>query len=150
MNKPILFRYIDNPLLFIEKILKIKTWSGMRYIIDSVWKNKRTSVRAAHGVGKTFSSAVIAVTFLNLFRKSIIITTAPVERQVRDLLWKEIGSIYETRAGLRGYYTTSPLRIKIKPDWYMVGFSTEKQTTLEGYHSPHILWILDEAKGLPQ
>lgn len=137
--------------MYIEKRLGIRTWSGMRYIVDSVWNNERTSVRAAHGVGKTFTAAVIAVTFLNLFRKSIVITTAPVERQVRDLLWKEIGNLYMTVIGwVSGNYTTSPLRVKIQPDWYMVGFSTEKQHNLEGYHGPHILWILDEAKGLPQ
>lgn len=150
MTKPLLFRYIEKPLLYIEKQLNIRTWSGMRYIIDAVWNNKRTSVRAAHGVSKTFTAAVIAVTFLNLFRNSIVITTAPTERQVRDLLWKEIGGLYDSMSMLRGTYTTSPLRVKIKPDWYMVGFSTEKQHNIEGYHAPHLLWILDEAKGLPQ
>ncbi len=139
------------PLYFIEKYLKIKTWSGMRMVIDSVWKNKRTSVRACHGVSKTFTAAVIAVTFLNLFKPSIVITTAPVNRQVKDLLWKEIGAIYNSNKSeiqLQGNLIQT--RINIDTDWYMVGFSTDLATNIEGYHSPNILWILDEAKGLPQ
>lgn len=139
-----------NPLPYIHEILHIKTWSGMRYIIDSVWNNKRTSVRASHGVSKTFSAAVIAVTFLNLFKNAIVITTGPTERQVKNLLWKEIGAIYKRCPGaVMGKTTSSPLTVHIAPEWYMVGFSTDNATSIEGYHAPNILWILDEAKGLP-
>jgi len=127
-----------NPLPYIHQILHIKTWSGMRYIIDSVWKNK-----------KTFSAAVIAVTFLNLFKNSIVITTAPTERQVKNLLWKEIGAIYTKRKGaVMGRTTSSPLTVHIASEWFMIGFSTDNATSIEGYHAPNILWILDEAKGL--
>jgi hypothetical protein len=138
------------PLVFINQYLEINTWSGMRYIIESVWHNKRTSVRSNHGISKTFTAAVIAVTFLNLFPNSIVITTAPTNRQCYDLLWKEIGALYERFPSLAGNLTKTPLRISVTAEWYMVGFSTEKPFRLEGYHAPHILWVLDEAKGLPQ
>jgi phage terminase large subunit len=32
----------------------------------------------------------------------------------------------------------------------MLGFSTDRATSVEGFHAPFILWILDEAKGLPK
>ena len=40
------------------------------------------------------------------------------------------------------------VQVRIEPDWYMIGFSTDKPFRMEGFHSPNILWILDEAKGL--
>lgn len=96
----------------------------------------------------TFTAAAIAVAFLNLYRNSIVITTAPSYRQVNDLLWKEIGAFYTKCDLLSG--ELSHLHVKVKPEWYMLGFSTDKPHKAEGYHSPHILWILDEAKGLNQ
>jgi hypothetical protein len=145
-----LLKFQQEPLVFINQYLEIKTWSGMKYIIESVWNNKRTSIRSNHGISKTFTAAVIAVTFLNLFMNSIVITTAPTNRQCYDLLWKEIGALYDRFPGLVGTATKAPLRVTASPEWYMVGFSTEKAFRIEGYHAPHILWVLDEAKGLPQ
>ena len=148
-KKQILEYYRTHPDKFIEKRLGIKLWSGMRLVIDSVWNNKRTSVRACHGVSKTMVAASIAVAFFNLYKNAIVITTAPTNRQVELLLWKEIRSIYSKNNNfLRGECMT--MKIKTKTDSYVVGFSTDKADSIEGFHAPHILWILDEAKGLPQ
>ena len=139
--------YRDYPIKFIEEFLDVKTWSGMRMIVDSVWNHKRTSVRACHGISKTITAALVGVTFFNLYDPAIVITSAPTYRQVRDLLWKEVGAIYD-RADLRGEY--HKLRVGIDEETYMIGFSTDRATNIEGYHAPNILWILDEAKGLPE
>jgi phage terminase large subunit len=143
---------------FIESELGIKIWSGMRAVIRSVRENPRTSVGACHGISKTMTGAAIAVTFLNLYWPSIVITTAPTGRQVKELLWKEIRAIYQRNAvssmqtqevfRLEGDCQT--LDIRVDPDRYMIGFSTDYATNIEGFHSPNILWVLDEAKGLPQ
>ena len=142
--------YRKHPDKYIENILGVKMWSGMRMIVDSVWKNKRTSVRACHGVSKTFTAATIAITFFNLYKNAIVITTAPTNRQVELLLWKDIRSIYskQVKIPLRGECMT--MGIKSNTDSYVTGFSTDRATSIEGFHAPYILWILDEAKGLPQ
>jgi hypothetical protein len=82
-----------NPDKFIE-LVGIKPWSGMNWIMESIRDNQRTSVRACHGMSKTVTAAVAAVWFLNLYNNSIVITTAPTNRQVESLLWKEIRAIY--------------------------------------------------------
>lgn len=141
--------YREHPDIFIKKRLGIKLWSGMRIIIDAVWKHKRVSVRACHGISKTICAATIAITFFNLYKNAIVITTAPTFRQVNLLLWKEIRHIYSQNNNfLRGECLT--VDIKTATDSYVVGFSTDRADAIEGFHSPHILWILDEAKGLPQ
>ncbi len=147
-----LIYYRDHWDHFIEDVCMLKTWSGMRLIIESVQNNKRTSVRACHGISKTLSAAALGVTFLNLYKPSIIITTAPTNTQVKNLLWKEIGSIY--RKNLSSNNADKVIgrcnmqEIRIEPDWYMLGFSTDKPYRMEGFHDANILWILDEAKGL--
>ncbi len=132
---------------FIEDYCNLKTWSAMRLIAESVQNNQRTSVRACHGISKTLTAAAIAVTYLNLYFPSVVITTAPTGNQVKNLLWKEIGDIYSKNVKhLAG--RADMLQVRIEPDWYMIGFSTDKPFRMEGFHSPNILWILDEGKGL--
>ena len=134
---------------YIEDYLGLKTWSGMRYVCDKVMNNQRTSIRACHGISKTLTASAVAVTFLNLYFPSIVITTAPTGNQVKNLLWKEIGNIYSKKERfLNG--SADMQQVRIAPDWYMIGFSTDKPFRIEGFHGKHILWILDEAKGLPQ
>lgn len=135
-----------DPELFFEGI-GLKLWSGMRMIIDSVWKYKRTSVRAAHGTSKTIAAAGIGLAFQNLFQPSVVISTAPTYRQVDKQLWKEIGTLKTENKELSGIL--KHLRIDVTPEWYMMGFSTDRAENVEGFHSPNILWILDEAKGMP-
>jgi len=148
--------------VFVEKVLRIRMWSGMRMILDHVRLNKRVSIRACHGISKTFTAAVLAVTFFNLFPDCVVITTAPTGRQVKNLLWKEINGIYARNAinydkglvpiQLRGVCLTTQVNSNSNkfPDSYMIGFSTDKQSSVEGFHAAYIFWILDEAKGLPK
>lgn len=140
----------QHPVAFIRTFLShVRLWSAMEMILESVWLNKRTSVRACHGISKTFCAALSGITFLNLFPRAIVVTSAPTGRQVERLLWKDINAIYATSGGrLKGHCQT--VQVKIAPDWYMYGFSTDYATNMEGHHAPAILWILDEAKGLPK
>ncbi len=148
----ILERYQGDWCSFIEEQLEIELWSFMRAIIDSVQKNQRTSVRACHGSSKTICAAAIGVTFLNLYEDSIVITTAPGERQVKDLLWKEIRNFYRKFGGDRLVGKCQELNIKVSEEQgaesYMIGFTTTQAPKAEGYHAPNILWIIDEAKGV--
>ncbi|KKL27729.1 hypothetical protein LCGC14_2382250 [marine sediment metagenome] len=137
---------------FIEEQLELELWSFMRAIIDSVQKNQRTSVRACHGSSKTITAAALAVTFLNLYEDSIVITTAPGERQVKDLLWKEIRNFYRKFGGDRLVGKCQELNVKVSEEKgaesYMIGFTTTHAPKAEGYHAANILWIIDEAKGV--
>lgn len=126
------------------------TWSKMREIMDSVRDNKRTAVRAAHGLSKTFSSALIAVWFYNCFPKSKVITTAPIFPQVDKLLWAEIRTFYQKVPGLLGECLKTEVRDTGNSNHYMLGFSTDDPSRAEGFHAPEILYIFDEAKGIPQ
>ncbi len=140
----------EHPVYFIENELGVRCWSAMRMIAESVAQNRRTTVRACHGVSKTISGACIAIWFLTVYSPAVVITTAPTSRQVRDLLWKEIGAIYARCVGRLPGKVALIQQVNVESDWYMHGFSTENAVNLEGYHSPNILWVLDEAKGLPK
>lgn len=148
--RTLLDEYLDNPVFFVEHCLGHKTWSKQREILRSVRDNKLTAVRACHGSSKTFTAAEITAWFLNTYPNSKVITTAPTFSQVAFLLWAEINSIYRTsRIQLEGECLVTMIKTK-KADHYAIGFSTDKPARAEGWHAPAILFIFDEAKGIPQ
>jgi len=148
--RTLLGEYRDNPVFFVEHALGHKTWTKQREILRSVRENKKTAVRACHGSSKTYTAAEIAVWFLNNFDNSKVITTAPTFSQVAYLLWAEINNIYRTsRVELEGECLVTMIKTE-EADHYAIGFSTDKPARAEGWHAPAILFIFDEAKGVPQ
>jgi len=145
-----IYKRYEDPVFFVEHALGHSTWSKQREILNSVKENKKTAVRACHGSSKTFTAAEIAVWFLNHFENSKVITTAPTFSQIKNLLWAEINAAHtSSRILLEGECLTTAIKTN-KPDHFAIGFSTDKPARAEGWHAPEILFIFDEAKGIPQ
>jgi phage terminase large subunit len=125
-------------------------------VCRSVVENKRTTVRAGHGVGKSWLSARLVLWFLYCFYPSKVLSTAPQWSQVEKILWSEINSAYNSaRYPLGGTCLTTNL--KLADDWFATGISTRESveqrefgaTKMQGFHSPNLLIVLDEAAGVP-
>lgn len=143
-------RYRDDPVFFVEHCLGHYTWSGQRDILNAVRDHERVAVRACHGISKTFTAAEIVAWFFDNYPDSKVITAAPTGRQVRELLWSEIGRLYQgSRYKLTGECQTVAIRTD-KPEHSAIGFSTDNQSSAEGFHAPRLLFVLDEAKGIPE
>ena len=124
-------------------------WEKQREITQALIDHKRVAVPAAFGVGKTFLASRIAAWWLNTHYPSIVVTTAPTGRQVKDLLWAEIKDAYHSsRVPLGGEVLTTD--IKIGPKWFATGFATNEEhiDKFTGYHSPNLLLIFDQACGI--
>jgi hypothetical protein len=85
------------------------------------------------------------------FRPSRVITTAPTFTQVQEILWKEIHSIYHRcNWPIGGTLNQTSLELGVidgKP-WDAMGISTNEVNRFQGFKSPHLLVILDEALGI--
>lgn len=149
-----IIKRIQDPFFFIERILGInRLTKEQERTVESVWSNKYTEVKSSHSVGKTFIAAVIVVTYLFPYRDTIVLSTAPTGRQVRDLLWAEINNIYSNSLYFLGGKCLQ-LRIDISPKWFAAGISSEigreeqSAVKFQGYHAPRILLVADEACGI--
>ena len=74
----------------------------------------------------------------------MVITTAPTERQVKDLLWREIRYLHGKNPELIGGKLTST-RLELSEKRFAYGFSTDTAGRFQGFHSGNILVIVDEA-----
>jgi superfamily II DNA or RNA helicase len=74
------------PDLWLQNISGEVPWDKQREIMEAVVCHPRVAVASANGCGKTFIAARIAASWLLTYRPSIVITTAPTDRQVNDYL----------------------------------------------------------------
>lgn len=147
-----------DPCLFVEHVLGATPTPQQVELLKAIPKNNRIAVKSGHGTGKDAAAAWIILWFLVTRPHSRGVATAPIFRQLNDILWGEIAK----------WIRHSPLRdeIEIEKDIiYMKGFkrtwffraatagvkaSPEEQAeTLAGYHEDHFLVVVDEASGVP-
>lgn len=141
-----------DPVWFAEKILGVRLWDMQREIVESVRDVHATAVRSCHGPGKTFTAAVTALWFLYSHPNSIVLTTAPTDRQVKNLLWKDIRRLYKNALiPLGGRCLTQAIYPSEKhAGWYALGFTARSYdpNSFQGFHAESILAIIDEAAGV--
>lgn len=140
--------YRKEPDKFARNVLGVHLWSKQREVLGALAGYKRTSVRSCNGAGKTFTAAVAVLWWMASYENAICITTAPSEKQVRDLLWREVRRLYHRvgRRTLGGRLTRT--RLEYSPTRFAYGFSTNTEERFQGYHSGNILVIVDEASGV--
>lgn len=140
-----------DPIWWIRNILGHDPWEKQIKIIESVRDNKETAVRSCHDVGKSFSAADVALWFLYNHHPSIVLTTAPTDRQVKKILWKEIRMGHQrARYPLGGDLLLQEL--KLADNWFAMGFTAPEYDPdrFQGFHEVYILVIVDEASGVSE
>ena len=151
--KKISENYWNHPETFFNDVLGSSLYDKQWDIVQAIKKHKRVAVRSSNTVGKTHAVARIALWFLYSFPGSVVVTTAPTHRQIKDLLWGEIHTAHaRARVPLGGILNQT--EFKIAPDWYAVGVAykdgQETAESIQGYHSAtgNILFIVDEASAV--
>jgi hypothetical protein len=137
---------------FITSVLGIDLWEGQKEIVNSIDNNFATAVKSAHGTGKSFCMAAAALAFLHTRIPSVVVTTAPTNRQVRGILWRNLRAHYRRAPG--NLLGSKPLQLEynISEDHFAVGFkgANEDSDSAQGFHSPNLLAIVDEAAGVAE
>lgn len=146
--------YHEDPVDFAEQFLGEDLWDTQRDMLRSVVANTWTSVKACHSSSKTRTAAYLVLWWLTRYQKeAMVVTTAPGQRQVKGLLWREISWLVKNRCrGLIPEPVGANLQISEKR--FAMGFtaridSTDEAVRWQGPHSENTLIIIDEAPGVP-
>lgn len=149
-------RYLQEPDAWVEEALGEFLWSLQKKIARSIVAHRRTAVPSCHESGKSFLAARIAAWWLTNHPPgdAMVVTSAPTGKQVRAILWREIG-----RAHAKGKL---PGRTN-QTEWHMtmpagneelVGFGQKPDdmdpAAFQGIHAKFVLVIFDEACGMPE
>ena len=138
-----------DPINFACNILGVKPWDKQQQILDAIALNRSVAVRSCNGAGKTFTAAITILWWLMSYDNAIVITTAPSERQVREILWRELRNLYVPIRDIIGGKLTRT-RLEFGSKRYAYGFSTNTEDRFQGFHSGNILVIVDEASGVDE
>ena len=105
----------------------------------------RVLVKASHNVGKTHLAGGLVNWWYDSFDPGITLTTAPTDRQVQDLLWKEVRT---QRRGRGGFPGPKMPRLESAANHFAHGFTARDGDAFQGHHAEHLLIIFDEAVGV--
>lgn len=149
-----------DPIGSARYMFDFEPWSMQRKIMRSVWRYPRTAVRSGNGVGKTaITFGVVGPAFLLAHPDSIVVTTAPTWRQVKQLGWREWrrswgvmrqrmqGNLQLREVPIPPCLSTS---VELDDQWHALGMSTNEPEAFAGIHARRVLLIADEASGVDE
>ena len=135
------------PLDFARDVLRVKLWSRQEEVLSALPDHRRVAVKSGNGLGKGFCAAAAVLWFLHCHDPAIVLSTAPTFRQVRHILWRQIRRLYRpARDQLGGKMLDT--RWEIAEDRYAMGLSAESADDFQGFHSPNMFIVVDEAEGV--
>lgn len=96
-------------------------------------------------------AARVANWWFDSFDPGVCLTTAPTDRQVKDILWKEVRAL-RTRRGSKARRDVFPgpkaCRLETSPEHFAHGFTARDGDRFQGQHSCAVLIVFDEAEGV--
>jgi len=139
-------RYKLDPEGYAADILGVTWWSKQidvaRLLLTPPYK---VLVKASHKVGKTHLGGGLVNWWYDVHDPGLTLTTAPTERQVKDLLWKEVRSQRKGRGGFPG---PKMPRLESGDLHFAHGFTARDGDSFQGHHSEHTFIVFDEAVGV--
>lgn len=162
-------RYRHDPAAWALDKLGIHIWYKQAELFDSIINCKNTSVRAGHGVGKSFSAALLTCWWVDVhpLGDAFVATTAPSADQVSTIIWREIKRFHllsrKRAAELDRPDLALPGRVTEDNKWKIdVGGQqilvasgrkppdNKSEDAFQGIHANYVLAIGDEAAGLSE
>jgi len=150
-------RYYDDPVGFVVHVLGVQPdpWQ-VRFLRAIAKGERRISVRAGHGVGKSTGCAWAIIWHAVTRYPQKTVCTAPTAPQLYDALWAETKFWFaKLPPVLRDLFDLLSDRIQLKesPEGSFISARTssrERPEALAGVHSAHVLLICDEAPGIDE
>lgn len=130
----------------------MEPWARQREILEAVVRHPRVAVRSGHKIGKSNSAEILAHWWSETRPDGWVIQTSSSGRQVKAILWEEFVRLYH-RAKHKpgpvpavdpgtGYRSSAGARVQ--------GFATNEPERMAGFSGANLLFILDEASGIPE
>tara|TARA_R100001594_G_scaffold1244_1_gene5164 strand:- start:1952 stop:3349 length:1398 start_codon:yes stop_codon:yes gene_type:complete len=149
-----LFKLRNDPVLFVKTCLKAQPQEWQEEALKSLLTDDRLVIRSGHGVGKSAFLSWVIIWWLLTHYPCKIACTANTAHQLSDVLWSELQKwIKNLPEGFQNQLEIKSDKINLSsaPDSFCVARTSRKETpeALQGFHSDNMLFILDEASGIP-
>lgn len=151
----LIVRWKPSPLLFVKEALGAVPEKWQAEALEALATEDRVSIKAGHGVGKTALLAWLCIWFLLTHFPCKIPITANSQDQLRDVVWPEIALwIRRLPPELADLLVVTAEKVCLKSaedEAFAVArtASKERPEALQGFHADNILFLIEEASGIP-
>ena len=145
-------RYHEHPIAFVQDILGVEPEPEQADFLNALINPKPIAVKSGHGIGKTAAESWAILWFLSTRPFSRVPCTAPTAHQLDDVLWPEVAK-WLWRSSLKEHFIWTKTRLCMKgyeESWFAVPRSCNRPENLQGFHADELLFVIDEAPGIPQ
>ena len=161
------FRY--NPEIYLKPRFGYRDWDrpgpeqglwheGMSRMCKAMALGMATGkpvvVGSGHAQSKDHLAGRIALAFCESFVPSIVLLTAPTDRQVKKVMWGEFMTAYNSRRGQDdGLPKPFKTKFEISDNHYILPFTTKETGgaigKFQGFHAQYVCVIFSEAQAIP-
>ncbi len=152
-------RWREHPESFVREQFRVEPDAWQLEFLQALPHNNRISLNACKGPGKTCALAWAIWWFLSVYPEPNIAATSITSDNLSDGLWKELAKWQNKSSFLKASFVWSKTRIVAKehaPTWWCSARTwnknadtTQQADTLAGLHADYLLFVLDEAGGMP-
>jgi len=155
---PLFAEYAHEPVRFALEVLCLRLCRAQRRILTAIARSNRVAIRSGQKTGKSSAFVIAALWWAASRPRGRVIFTAPVNRQVRDVLWKELRRIvYLRRPDGRTISDVLGVAPALLPSTGMqwpdgreiVGWAADDPNATQGISGPEMLFLVDEGSGVP-
>jgi hypothetical protein len=143
-----------DPALFVETVLQATPQKWQRKALDAIATNDRVAIKSGHGVGKTAFESWVVLWWLMTHYPCKVAVTANSAHQLSDVLWTEIDRWARNMPPAFKdllEFKSDKISLKGATDSFAVARTSRRENpeSLAGFHSPHMLFVVEEASGVP-
>ena len=142
-------KYEDDPNGFCREVLRCEPWSKQLEMAELVRDNPRTVCVTANGLGKDWMTARMALWHV-FARRGFCILTGPTERQVKQILMREVRRAFARAPELPGDLYAMELRVGESGECGIIAFTSDNADRLTGFHHPRLLICVTEGQGVAE
>lgn len=166
-------KYRDDPIAFAREVLGIEPWGdeqrGQIALMRAIQQHTRVAVRAGRKVSKSCTLAIMALWWYCCWYDAQVIMSSTTARQVDEILWRELRQMHDRSQrpvapddpGLTRNPALTTRAIDGEPRILarsglasgfrrIAGFTAREGVAAQGVSGVHLLYLLDEASGIPQ
>lgn len=144
--------YYSHPVHFVEDFIGVKPELEQAAILNSLVTNNHVAIKSGHGIGKTAVEAWSILWFMTTRPDCKVPCTAPTGHQLEDILWPEVGNWLNKSPVLKSLFVMTKTKLYMaghEESWFAVPRSCSVPENLQGFHGREILFVVDEASGVP-
>jgi len=143
-----------DPTLFVEEVLNATPQAWQAKALKAIATHDRVAIKSGHGVGKTAFESWVVLWWLMTHYPCKVAVTANSAHQLSDVLWTEIDRWARNMPPAFKElleFKADKIALKGAPDSFAVARTSRRENpeSLAGFHSPHMLFVVEEASGVP-